>query len=273
MTEIIDGKKIARKIIEKVKRDVLKDGLNLKLSVILVGNDPISVSYILQKKKACYETGIDFSLFNFPLSIKKESLIEDVFEISKESSALIIQLPLPHKLDTYHLFDAIDVDKDVALLSSRAIGRYYSGDFSIIPPTVSAISEILKGEDLVGKNVVVIGSGRLVGRPVTHWISSQKATVTTLNSSTYDIKSFTKKADIVISGVGKSGLVRRDMIKKGSIIIDAGSASEDNLIKGDVVLKNVIGKASKVSPVPGGVGPITTACLLRNIIELKKIYG
>ena len=96
MTEIIDGKKIARKIIEKVKRDVLKDGLNLKLSVILVGNDPISVSYILQKKKACYETGIDFSLFNFPLSIKKESLIEDVFEISKESSALIIQLPLPH---------------------------------------------------------------------------------------------------------------------------------------------------------------------------------
>ncbi len=121
--------------------------------------------------------------------------------------------------------------------------------------------------------MVVIGSGRLVGRPVTHWISSQKATVTTLNSSTYDIKSFTKKADIVISGVGKSGLVRRDMIKKGSIIIDAGSASEDNLIKGDVVLKNVIGKASKVSPVPGGVGPITTACLLRNIIELKKIYG
>ena len=94
-----------------------------------------------------------FSLFNFPLSIKKESLIEDVFEISKESSALIIQLPLPHKLDTYHLFDAIEVDKDVDLLSSRAIGRYYSGDFSIIPPTVSAISEILKGEDLVGKNV------------------------------------------------------------------------------------------------------------------------
>ncbi len=266
MTDIIDGWKIAGEIIESLE---VEEGT--ELSVVLVGDDPVSLSYISQKEKLCKRVGIDFSLHKFSPDITKDELKEEIKAI--RSSGIIVQLPLPKEINSQDVLDAIDPERDVDLLTTASIGRYYSGNLSILPPTVNAVAMILRGDEVAGKNVVVVGAGRLVGRPTAHWFVCQKATVSILNSLTDRIKDFLSKADIIVSGVGKSGLIRGEMIKEGAIVIDAGSSSEKGVIGGDVDINSVLGRASKISPVPGGVGPITTASLILNLVKFKKIYG
>ncbi len=268
---IIDGKKIADDIIDDLKREIENSRLKLKIGVVIVGDNPVSLSYISQKERSCLRAGVGFSLVRFPLDIDKNELIRGISSISADG--VLIQLPLPKEMDTQEILDAVSMEKDIDLLTTISSGKYYSGDISILPPTVGAIAHILGDISLRGKNVVVVGSGRLVGRPLAFWLMTQGATVSIMNSSTSDIKYFTKEADIVISGVGKAGLIKGDMIKKGAIVIDAGSSIEESCLKGDVDLKSVSEVASKVSPVPGGVGPVTTACLIQNLIKMKKRYG
>ncbi len=267
----IDGRKIAEGIIEEARREIESNSLSLELGVVLVGNDPVSLSYISQKEKSCLKAGIRFSLHQFPEEIRKEQLITQISSIS--SSGVIVQLPLPSDLDEQEILDAVSPEKDVDLLTTTSLGRFYSGDFSILPPTTAAIAHILEETPIKGKCAVIVGAGRLVGRPLMNWLISKGATVSVVRSSTPNISYFTKEADIIVSGVGKTGLITGEMVKPGAIVIDAGTSVEGNAIRGDIDIESVSKVASKVSPVPGGVGPITTAFLIVNMITLNKRYG
>ncbi len=272
MNKIIDGRTISENIIGRVKKEIEKKGLNLKLGAVLVGDNPISLSYISQKEKICRKVGISFSLYKISERIKENDLIDKIFAVFSECSGLIVQLPLPKNIDTQLILNAVPPEKDIDLLSAKSLGKFYAGDFSILPPVVSAIEYIFKKEriSLKGKNVAIIGSGKLVGKPLAVWMMARKATLSVINEFTDDISFYTKKADIVISGVGKPNLIKGKMIKKGAIVIDAGSSVEDGRLKGDIHLESVLKKGAIVSPVPGGVGPITTACLLENLIKMQS---
>lgn len=272
-TMIIDGRKLADGVLNEAKSEIEKLGLKLKLAIVLVGDNPVSLSYISQKERACVKTGVEFSLYRFPEGIGKDDLLTGISEACQGSSGAIIQLPIPESLAGQDVLDAVPFEKDVDLLTTVSLGRYHSGDFSILPPTVAAIARILEGTSIKGKHAVIVGAGRLVGRPLAAWLMGKGATVSIMNSSTPDISFFTREADIIVSGVGKSGLITGDMVKSGAVVIDAGSSVEGNAIKGDVDLESVSEVAEKVSPVPGGVGPITTAFLIANMIILSKRYG
>ncbi len=269
MNKIIDGQALANEIIERIKREKRR----LKLGVVLVGDNPVSRLYLSQKEKICRRVGFKFCLFQYPQKIREDILLTKIKTVARQCSGLIIQLPLPSHLDTTRILNAVPVKKDIDVLTSVAQGKFYSGDFSILPPVVSAIKYLLEKEKLLlkGKNIVVIGSGRLVGKPLTVWLMAQKATVLVINRLTVNLPSLIRKADILISGVGKANLVKGDMIKRGAVVIDVGSSVERGSLTGDLEIKSVIKKASRMAVVPGGVGPITTACLLENLIKLYQL--
>jgi len=270
---ILDGKKIAHEIVSDFKESIR--GLDLKLSVVLVGDNPVSLSYISQKKKIALEAGISFEVYRFDKNIIFTNLLEEIREIISKSSGVIIQLPLPSKFNTQELLNLIPREKDIDLLSANSLGNFYTGDFSVLPPVVGAISYIFSKNniDLKGKNVAVIGAGRLVGKPLALWLMSSGATISVLNKKTKNMSFFIKNADIIISGTGQADLINGDMVKVGVIAIDAGSSIEDGKISGDFNKKSIIPKASLFSTVPGGVGPITIACLLENLVKLNNTYG
>ena len=272
----IDGEKIASCILTKIKKTVSQEKLKPKLGAILAGNNPVSLTYIRQKEKACKKTGIDFSLFQFPANIKSSKLESEVRKISSRLSGIIIQLPLPFGMKDQAILNAIPEGKDIDVLSSLSLGKFYAGDvnragFTPIPPIVKAISIILNEEKIIlkGKYVVVVGFGRLVGKPLSFWLMSQGATVSVLNEHTSDMSIFTRQADILFSGVGIPGLINGKMVKKGSMVVDTGTSIESGSSRGDIDFKSVSLKAGIVVPVPGGVGPVTTACLIENLVELS----
>jgi len=262
---IIDGWKISQEIQKRNKEKIKKRKLDLSLSVVLIGRDLVSLTYVNQKEKAAQETGIKFLLHQLPLKSTKNKIIETIKKKAKSSSGLIVQLPLIK--DEQEILDSVPQEKDIDLLSQSSLGRFYSGDFSILPPVVGAVSHIFKKKNLQGKHVAVVGFGRLVGRPLSFWFSCQKATVTIINEFTPHKNSLIKQADIVVSGVGCPGVIKE--VKKKAIIIDAGSCFVSGSVKGDAS-KKACSKASFYTPVPGGIGPITTACLIENLIKLNE---
>lgn len=272
MNKKIDGYKIAEKIIRQAEKDIKKKRLKLKLGAVLVGDNPVSLSYIFQKEKICQKIGIDFSLYRYSKKIKEKDLLKKISLASRQCSGLIIQLPLPKGMNIQKILDSVPVKKDIDILTTKSIGRFYAGDFSILPPIVSAIKYIFKEEKLSskGKNIVIIGSGKLVGKPLMLWLVVQGATISVINKKTKNISEFTKRADIIISGAGEANLINGDIIKRGVILIDAGSSVENGHLRGDIDLESVQKKARRISPVPGGVGPITTACLIENLIQISK---
>lgn len=292
--KILDGKKLSERIIADLKKKIKKSNLKVRLVVIQVGENLVSQIFINQKKIACQKTGIDFQLFNFPPSISPQELKKEIGKITKAAvnSGVIIQLPLPTRPNftrqnfggPEEFLNLIPEEKDVDVLSEKSLGKFYQGTLKILPPTVNGILYLLKNYKikLKGKNVVVIGAGRLVGFPLAVQLLKEKATLSVLNEFTKDTPSFTKKADILISGVGKPNLIKASMIKKGVVIIDAGLSFEKRKSRksssgilrgrlvGDVDFKSVSKKASYITPVPGGVGPLTVACLLENLVKLNK---
>lgn len=190
-----------------------------------------------------------------------------------ENSGVVIQLPLPSHLRVgdQEILDIVPPEKDPDVLSENNLGRFYSGTLSVLPPVVGAIFHLFKNYKISpkGRNVLLVGTGRLVGFPLAVWLLKEEATVSAINKFTKNMSSFTKKADIIISGVGRPGLIKGAMIKKGAIIIDAGSSSENGRTIGDVDLESAAKKAKYISPVPGGVGPLTVACLFENLVKLN----
>ena len=271
---ILDGKKLSEEVLKDLKREIERLKLKLTLGIIQVGENKVSEVYINSKKKASQKIGIGFQVFKFPGDIGKEKLKKEIEKIvnSPSISGVIIQLPMPKGYSPEEFLNLIPSEKDIDLLSEKSLGKFYQGKSKILPPTVSGILKLLKSGKvkLKGKNVVIFGAGRLVGFPLSLVLVREKATVSVLNEFTKDVSYFTQKADIIISGVGKPNLVRGEMVKRGVVIIDAGTSKVKGKLVGDVDFKSVSKKASLITPVPGGVGPMTVASLLENLVKLNK---
>ena len=271
--KILDGKKLADKILLNLKKEIKKNNLKLRLAVVSLGKDKVSEVYLKIKERTAKKIGVDFKLYRFEKNINKKELTQEIRKIvaNKRNSGVIIQLPLPKKFSADDFLNLIPFNKDVDLLSFESLGKFYQGISEILPPTVSAVSKLFREYriNLKGKNIVLLGSGRLVGKPLAVYFINQGATVLVLNKETNKVSDFTKKADILISGTGQPGLVKGKMIKKGAIVIDVGTKWLNGKVRGDVDLKSVTKKVSFLAPVPGGLGPLTVACLFENLIKLN----
>lgn len=261
--KILSGEKMAEDILAGLKAE------GLRLSVVQVGDNRVSDVYVAKKRVAAENIGVRFELFRFPESIPQKDLEEEIGKIQQGSDGVVVQLPLPKHFDQQKVLDVLSPEKDVDVLASVSYERFVKGEFSVLPPTVCAVSELLReaGLNLKGKKAVVVGQGRLVGRPVTSWLRSQGAEVSVVTETTEHPSSVMREADVLISGVGKPGLITKDMVKEGAVVIDAGSSVEGGETRGDVA-DDVKEKAGMLAPVPGGVGPLTVACLLRNLVTL-----
>lgn len=261
---IIDGKKLAEIILKKAKKEV--DRLNIKpaLAVILIGDNPASLSFIKQKSMACSKVEIVFNFYQFSEKIKENDLINKIKKIcsSKKNQGIIIQLPLPPKFNLEKILNLIPPEKDVDTLNNETS--------DILSPVVNTIKEILKitKTDLKSKTVVLMGTGRLVGMPVMKWLANQKVTPIVLNEYSKSIIASTRQADIIISGVGKANLITPTMIKNGAVCIDFGFSKKNKKISGDFSQK-VAKKAGVFTPTPGGTGPLTVAKLITNLLILS----
>ena len=279
MTKIIDGKVIAAKIETEITHRVasLKEkGVTPKLAVVLVGEDRPSRIYIKRKKEAAERVGIGFVCLEFPEDIDKNELIQAVNKIQTDPllTGLIIQLPLPERLYTSEVLNAINTDVDVDCLTDCNIGKLVMKTNLIEPPTPWAVLKTLKeiNFDLAGKNAIIIGMGALVGKPLAIMLVNELASVTTCNSRTKDTKNKCLTADVIICAVGKKNLLTADMVKEGAVVIDTGIVYTDGKMHGDVDFDNVSKISSFITPTPGGIGPITVAKLLLNtVICAEKI--
>ena len=272
--KILDGKKLADQILRGLKDKIKKLDKKLNLVAVCVGSSSASKSYLLQKERASEKIGVNFKLVNLSRNISTSELWQDIKKLSDdfEVNGLLLQLPLPKYIEAQKVLNAISPLKDVDCLTEENLGKFFSGNPLILPPTIGAIAKILKKYKirLQGKYVVIVGAGRLVGKTAALWAMNQGATVSVLNKLTPGISNFTKLADIVISGVGKPGLIKGNMIKKGAVVIDAGTSKYNNKIRGDVDFKSASKKASYITPVPGGVGPMTVVSLMENLVKLNS---
>lgn len=270
--QIIDGKKISIEILEDLKSKV--KALNFKpvFCDILVGNDLASVKYVNLKKRKAEELGIEFYDANFSNDITTEELINKIQEINKLENmcGVIVQLPLPLHIDTKKVLDIIDARLDVDCLGEKTSSAFYNGNLEIVPPTALACMYLLDtlNLDLKNKNIVVLGEGKLVGKPVMNLLKCRNLDFKSINSNTENKEEILRNADVIISGVGRGKIVNGDMIKEGVVIIDAGTSEEDSVLVGDVDFDSVSGKASFMTPVPGGVGPLTVAMLFTNVLKV-----
>lgn len=275
MAIIIDGKKLSQEIRSnlKIKCEELKEkGINPKLAVIMVGEDKASQLYVRNKSKACNEVGIEFEEFLLAENTKQEELIELIEKLNKDNSihGILLQSPIPSHLDINEAFRAIAPEKDVDGFNPINVGKLCLNQDTFVSCTPYGIMKMFEAYDidLTGKNVTILGRSNIVGKPLIQCCLNKNATVTVCHSKTKDIKEHTKNADVVISAIGKSKFVTADMIKQGAVVIDVGiNRGEDGELTGDVDFENVSKKASYITPVPGGVGPMTIAMLINNVIK------
>lgn len=274
---LLDGQKLAEKIIKKVSRQVKilkKQGINPKLAAVLVGNDSASISFIRKKEQLCQIIGIKFELFKFQSNITEKNLLNkiDIIQSDKKLSGLIIQLPLPKKLNARNILERVREDIDVDCLTSRKLGKLTADIAEIMPPTPAAIMEIIKEYNIKYKNkhIVVVGRGELVGKPLGILLTQKQNTITMCGKYTVNLKKYTRQADILITAVGKKNLITGNMIKDNIIVLDAGTILINKKLFGDVDFKNVSKKASMITPVPGGIGPVTVAKLLENVTVVAR---
>lgn len=278
MANIIDGKNLAKKVRLELKDEVikLKDmGINPKLAVIMVGDDKASKVYVKNKSKACEEVGIQYEehLLNADIEMDELLLIIDELNNRQDIHGILLQSPIPKHLDINKAFNRINYNKDVDGFNPINVGKLVIGQDTFISCTPFGVMKMFEeyGIDIEGKNAVVIGRSNIVGKPLAQCLLSKNATVTICHSKTENINEITKKADIVIAALGKPGFLKADMIKDGAIVIDVGiNRTDEGKITGDVDFDNVSKKASYITPVPGGVGPMTIAMLMTNVVKAAK---
>lgn len=274
MTVIIDGRQISKDVLSNVKEEISSLPFVPVFCDILVGENPVSLQYVNMKRKKAEEIGIRFHEASFPSTISTEDLINEIQKINKipNMCGVIVQLPLPESLDQEKVLDAVDPLLDVDCLGTITSERFYNGNLNIVPPTALACIFILDSlnVNLQDKKIVIAGLGKLVGKPVAALLNSRNLNIEIVRSKTENKEKILKEADVIISGMGNSNYIKGDMIKKGAILIDAGSSESNSGIIGDVDLESVKGIASFVSPVPGGVGPITVAMLFKNVLKTAK---
>lgn len=277
MSRLIDGKQISASVKERVKNEVAdlkKKGISVGLAVIIVGSDPASQIYVANKKKACEQLGIVSKEYALPETTTEEELLAliDTLNRQKEINGILCQLPLPGHLNEKRVINAISPEKDVDAFHPQNVGRIMIGDFDFVPCTPAGIMEMLAFEniDVTGKRCVVIGRSNIVGKPMAMLLLHQNGTVTVCHSKTENLKEITKTADILVAAVGKAKFVTADMVKEGAVVIDVGMNRVEGKLYGDVDFDAVSEKASAITPVPGGVGPMTIAMLMQNTVTAAK---
>ena len=277
MSKIIDGKLVSAAVKQRVAEGVaeLKEkGISVGLAVILVGEDPASKIYVANKKKACEDLGIVSHEYLLPATATEEELLALVETLNNEKSinGILCQLPLPKHLDEKTVINAIDPKKDVDAFHPSNVGKIMIGDYDFVPCTPAGVMELLKYYNIEaeGKLCVVIGRSNIVGKPMSMLLLHKNGTVTTCHSRTKNLKEVCKEADILVAAVGKAKFVTADMVKDGAVVVDVGMNRFDGKLCGDVDFEGVSGKASFITPVPGGVGPMTIAMLMQNTLTAAK---
>lgn len=278
MAEILDGKKLSKKIKLDLKTEVDKlkqEGIHPKLAVIMVGNDPASAVYVKNKSKACEKIGIEFQEFLLNENIEEEDLLGLIDRLNEddEITGILLQAPIPKHLDINKAFEKISPNKDVDGFNPINVGKLSIGDECFISCTPYGIIKLLEeyNIELEGKNAVIIGRSNIVGKPMAQCLLDKNATVTICHSKTKNIAEITKKADIIVTAIGKPKFLKENMVNKNTVIIDVGiNRMEDGSLVGDVDFDEIEPKASYITPVPGGVGPMTIAMLMYNVVKASK---
>lgn len=277
MAKIIDGKEIASTIKEELKEEVKalrEEGTVPGLAVVLVGEDPASQTYVRMKEKTCKEVGLHSEVHRLDVSTSQEELLDLIEELNKDDAihGILVQLPLPDHIDEKRVLKAIRLAKDVDGFHPENVGNLITGDDCFVPCTPQGVMVLLErsGVELKGKNAVIIGRSNIVGKPVAHLLLDQHATVTICHSRTRDLKEEALRADVLVVAIGRPKMVTGDMVKEGAVVIDVGvNRLEDGLV-GDVDFEAAKERASAITPVPGGVGPMTIAMLIKNTIEASR---
>lgn len=279
MATILDGKMLSAKIKKEIReQSALLAEKNIKpgLAVIIVGNDPASRVYVNNKKKACEECGFYSEEFALDENTSEEELLKLITSLNNRSDidGILCQLPLPSHINEEKILLAIDHNKDVDAFHPVNVGKIMIGSFDFLPCTPAGVMELIKlsGIDVAGKECVVVGRSNIVGKPQAMLLLHQNGTVTVCHSKTKDLASVTRRADILVAAVGKANFITKDMVKEGAVVIDVGMNRLDGKLTGDVDFASVEPVASAITPVPGGVGPMTIAMLMKNTLKACRIH-
>lgn len=274
---IVDGKTIAEEMLRKVAEEVKQIGRPLKLTAVLVGDHAGSRKFLELKKKAAEKVGINFTMQEFSADLPEGVLASRLRSLANlpDRSGVLIELPLPRQYHQETILNTIPIEKDVDVLSAEAQKKFFSGDFLVVPPAVEAVRVIFEkyAVNSQGKKAAVFGHGLLVGKPIAYWLYQQGAMVSVVDEFTKNPKQYSQEADLVITGVGKANLISAEMIKEGAVVIDFGynqqlESGSPQLVVGDVNFSEVQGKCALITPVPGGVGPLVIAAVLKNLVSL-----
>ena len=275
---IIDGKAVSASVRAAVAEETAQlreKGINIGLAVVIVGDDPASRVYVNNKKKACADVGFESFEYALPQETTEEELLSLVKKLNADSrvNGILVQLPLPRQINETTIINAIDPRKDVDAFHPENVGHIMIGDYSFLPCTPAGVMELIHstGVDVCGKNCVVIGRSNIVGKPMAMLLLHENGTVTITHSRTVALSSITSQADILVAAVGKPKFVKADMIKEGAVVIDVGMDRDENgKLCGDVDFEDCKEKAGYITPVPGGVGPMTIAMLMKNALTAAK---
>lgn len=277
MTVIIDGKKLAKKIESNIKKEIEEKNIQAGLAVILVGDNPASKIYVDNKKKACADIGIKSESFKLPKNTSEEELLALIKKLNnnKNINGVLVQLPLPNHIDKDKIIEAIDPNKDVDGFHPLNTTKLYTKEQCFLPCTPEGIMELLKEYQINTKNkkAVVVGDSDIVGKPIAELLRQAGAIVETANKETKDLSKLTKEADILVTATGVKNLIKKEMLQPRVVVIDVGIIHEGNKVFGDVDFENVKNIASFITPVPGGVGPMTIAMLIKNCLKAYKLQN
>lgn len=278
MAQIIDGKKISAEIRAEISAEVARlksEGVLPGLAVIIVGENPASKVYVRNKGKACAEVGMYSEIIEMEESTSEEALLSKIDELNKRDDihGILVQLPLPKQIDESAVIAAISPEKDVDAFCAVNVGKMMLGEASFLPCTPAGIIELIKrsGIDISGKECVVVGRSNIVGKPVAQLLLAENGTVTICHSRTKDLKAVTSRADILVVAIGKADFITGDMVKEGAVVIDVGmNRRDDGKLTGDVDFATSSEVAGYITPVPGGVGPMTITMLLKNTLTAAE---
>ena len=279
MEKLIDGKLVSSKIRLEISQEteefIQKTGIQPHLVVIIVGNDAASMTYVKNKKKACEDVGFKSTVIELPEETPEVELLEQIKKLNEDLTVhgILVQLPLPKHIDEQKVIDTISVKKDVDGFHPYQVGALVSGLPCLKPCTPSGVIELLKAYDIdmIGRHAVIVGRSHIVGKPLIQLLLDQNATVTVCHSRTQNLAEFTKSADILIVAIGRAHFITADMVKEGAVVIDVGiNRLETGKLVGDVLYDDIFEKASYITPVPGGVGPMTITMLLKNTLKAAK---
>lgn len=278
MAELISGKVVSAKVKDDVRKEteiLAEKGIKAGLAVVIVGNNPASRVYVNSKKKACEEVGFASYEYALPEETTQQELLDlvDVLNNDKKVNGILVQLPLPKQIDENAIINAISAEKDVDAFHPFNVGKIMIGDFAFLPCTPAGVMELIDstGVEIAGKSCVVIGRSNIVGKPMAMLLLHRSGTVTICHSKTKNLAEICRNADILVAAVGKANFVTADMVKEGAVVIDVGmNRLENGKLCGDVDFEAVEKKASFITPVPGGVGPMTIAMLMKNTLTAAK---